>query len=116
MQAHEWDTMVLCQEWLQSHNLFVKLYKTSLETLTEHMHEFKAHEASSRLLPYADSAGIRTADEKLLSHQLGPSDAALLIVDFSEYKGAYHKLASSLQAGCVSRSSMGLGKVSVNKS
>ena len=86
--------MRACQDWLQEHNVFVRMYKTSLENLHAGT---RSEEPLSELLPYADSADVRTHENKLLSRELGPTNAALVTMDLSAYKMPYHKLASQFE-------------------
>ena len=96
--------MRACQDWLVEHNVFVRMYKTSLESVYEGTKQARStfhedeeeHDASCQLLPYAHSAHVRTHDNKLISKQLGPADAALLTADLSAY--TYHKIAAQLEA------------------
>jgi hypothetical protein len=86
--------MRACQDWLQEHNVFVRMYKTSLESLHAGT---RSEETLSELLPYADSADVRTHENKLLSRELGPTNAALVTMDLSAYKMPYHKLAAQFE-------------------
>ena len=70
------------------------MYKTSLENLYSGT---RSEEPLSELLPYADSADVRTHENKLLSRELGPTNAALVTMDLSAYKMPYHKLASQFE-------------------
>ena len=104
LRANEWDIMRACLDRLVEHNVFVRMYKTSLESVYERTKQARSishddygeHDTNCQLLPYAHSAQVQTHDNKLISKELGHTDAALLTADLSAH--TYHKIAAQLEA------------------
>ncbi len=96
MSEAEWKILKECRTWLQSRNIWMKVYQTNLEQLQQlysRMGQFVGS-ASEWLSPYTNSDDVREGWQQTLTRELGHRDSGLVMADLSEYKGPYAQMTA----------------------
>jgi len=99
MSQEEWSVVEECMKWARQRNIWIRVYKSNLETLAAYVDQ----ELTSG---YVDSAGMMTKLGTEVEKALGREDVALLMTDLSEYGGQYGHLLAALEkiGQCIERS------------
>jgi len=99
MSQEEWSVVEECMKWARQRNIWIRVYKSNLETLAAYVDQELTN-------GYMDSEGMMTKLGTEVEKALGREDVALLMTDLSEYGGQYgHLLAAFEKIGqCIERS------------